>query len=97
MRELLEDSSLTQLASDVNKAILMAHGQQADMKIAFYWQMLQWAQEQLRRQVLPNGKRLDFPAMYDPLEELDYEEGGRGGGETGAGDADVGGELPSTS
>ena len=40
MRELLEDSSLTQLASDVNKAILMAHGQQADMKIAFYWQML---------------------------------------------------------
>ena len=74
MKELLESSSLTQLASDVNKAILMAHGHQADLKIAFYWQMLQWSQEQLRRQVLPNGKRLDFPTMNDPTdEELQYE------------------------
>ena len=32
--------------------------------------------------------------MYDPLEELDYEEG-RGEGEGAAGDADAGGELPS--
>jgi len=48
MKELLEAESLTQLASDVNKAILMAHGHQADLKIAFYWQMLQWSQEQLR-------------------------------------------------
>ena len=76
MRELLEGTSLTQLASDVNKAILQAHGHQADLKIAFYWQMLQWSQEQLRRQVLPNGKRLEFPAMNNPLEdELEYEEG----------------------
>ena len=43
MRDLLEASSLTQLASDVNKAILLAHGHQADLKIAFYWQMLQWS------------------------------------------------------
>lgn len=75
MKELLEAESLTQLASDVNKAILMAHGYQADLKIAFYWQMLQWSQEQLRQQVLPCGKRMDFPAMNDPLEELEYEEG----------------------
>ena len=75
MKELLESSSLTQLASDVNKAILTAHGHQADLKIAFYWQMLQWSQEQLRRQVLPNGKRLDFPVMNDPTrEELQYDE-----------------------
>lgn len=53
----------------------MAHGHQADLKIAFYWQMLQWSQEQLRQQVLPCGKRMDFPAMNDPLEELEYEEG----------------------
>ena len=82
MRELLEASSLTQLASDVNKAILIANGQQADLKIAFYWQMLQWSQEQLRRQVLPNGKRLDFPAMHDPIEELDYEEVAQGDGKS---------------
>ena len=74
MKELLESTSLTQLASDVNKAILLATGHQADLKLAFYWQMLQWSQEQLRRQVLPNGKRLDFPCMNDPLaEQLEYE------------------------
>ena len=74
MRELLENTSLTQLASDVNKAILLAHGHQADLKIAFYWQMLQWSQEQLRRQVMPNGKRLDFPTMNDPLlSDMEYE------------------------
>ena len=90
MKELLEASSLTQLASDVNKAILTAHGHQADLKLAFYWQMLQWSQEQLRKQALPNGKRLDFPAMTDPLEELEYEDQNDDNNmEEGEGDEDV--------
>ena len=74
MKELLESNSRTQLASDVNRAILLGHGHQADLKIGFYWQLLQWSQEQLKKQVLPNGKKLDFPMLTDPLqEELNYE------------------------
>lgn len=37
MKELLESNSRTQLASDVNRAILLGHGHQADLKIGFYW------------------------------------------------------------
>ena len=74
MKELLESNSRTQLASDVNRAILLGHGHQADLKIAFYWQLLQWSQDQLKNQTLPNGKKLDFPMLTDPLqEELNYE------------------------
>ena len=40
MKELLESNSRTQLASDVNRAILLGHGHQADLKIGFYWQLL---------------------------------------------------------
>ena len=61
MRELLEQQSLMQLATDVNKTICQAYGGQSELKIGFYWQMLQWAQEQLKSQKLPNGKSVCFP------------------------------------
>ena len=74
MKELLESNSRKQLASEVNKAILLSHGHQADLKLGFYWQLLQWSQDQLKKQLLPNGKRLEFPVMTDPMqEELDYQ------------------------
>ena len=40
MKELLESNSRNQLASEVNKAILLSHGHQADLKLGFYWQLL---------------------------------------------------------
>ena len=45
MKELLEKNSRDHLASEVNKAILLAHGHQADLKLGFYWQLLQWSQD----------------------------------------------------
>lgn len=43
LRDLVNSSSLKQLASEVNRAILEAHGHCADLRINFYWQLLQWA------------------------------------------------------
>jgi hypothetical protein len=31
--------------------------------------MLQWAQDELKKTKLPNGKKLVFPVMTDPLQE----------------------------
>ena len=40
LRELVEATSLKQLGSEVNKAILVAHGHSADLKLNFYGQLL---------------------------------------------------------
>ena len=40
LRDLVAASSLKQLATEVNKAILLAHGHSADLKLNFYWQLL---------------------------------------------------------
>ena len=37
---------------------------------------------------MPNGKRLDFPQMKDPLEELEYEDDQKMTGEVDAADED---------
>jgi len=57
LRELVETSSLKQLSSEVNKAILVAHGHSADLKLNFYWQLLQWSQQQ----------NPEAPQLRDPM------------------------------
>ena len=43
MHELADFSSRQRLASQVNQAILKAQGYSSDLKLAFYWQLLQFS------------------------------------------------------
>ena len=43
MKDLLEHKSLNKLAVEMNKVICETYGNQSELKIEFYWQMLQWA------------------------------------------------------
>jgi hypothetical protein len=69
LRELARLERRKELASEVNQVILKSHGYSADSRLNFYWQMLQWAQDELKKTKLPNGKRLVFPVMVDPLQD----------------------------
>jgi len=69
LRDLARVERRKELASEVNKVILKSHGYQADSRLNFYWQMLQWAQDELKKTKLPNGKQLVFPVMTDPLQD----------------------------
>jgi hypothetical protein len=69
LRDLIRHERRKELASEVNQVILKSHGYQADSRLNFYWQMLQWAQDELKKTKLPNGKKLIFPTMLDPLSD----------------------------
>ena len=47
LKELVNVEQRRELATEVNQVILESHGFQADLKLNFYWQMLQWAQDEL--------------------------------------------------
>ena len=53
LKDLVQQSSLQDLASEVNRQILTAHGFSCDLKLNFYWQMLQWCVKNNRK--LPNN------------------------------------------
>ena len=68
MHELVDQSSRQRLASRVNQAILKAQGHSSELKLAFYWQLLQYSQNQLSQ------SGLEFPKLTDPLELIDGKE-----------------------
>jgi hypothetical protein len=43
MKELTEISSRQKLASQVNQAILKAQGYSSELKLGYYWQLLQYS------------------------------------------------------
>ena len=43
LKDLVQQSSLRDLASEVNRQILQEHGYSSDLKLDFYWQLLQWS------------------------------------------------------
>ena len=66
LRELADVSSRQKLASQVNQAILKAQGYSAELKLGFYWQLLQYSQG-----LLATEHNLEFPILKDPLGELE--------------------------
>ena len=79
MHDLVDISSRLKLADKVNQAILNAQGYQSELKLGFYWQLLQYSQNQL--------STIEFPKITDPMELLgsaekkgeDEDEGDKGG------------------
>ena len=45
MKDLARVELRRDLANQVNQVILQSHGYRADLKLGFYWQMLQWSQD----------------------------------------------------
>ena len=66
MHELVEVSSRQRLAGKVNQAILKAQGYSSELKLAFYWQLLQYSQNQL--------SNIDFPKITDPMELIGIDK-----------------------
>lgn len=71
MAELASQQARRRLASHVNQAILKAQRHPSEIKLEFYWKLLQYSQDQLTQSGLT-----DFPKMTDPFQ---YPEDGAGG------------------
>ncbi|CDW78082.1 glucose-induced degradation protein 8 homolog [Stylonychia lemnae] len=67
LQELADVKSRQKLASRVNQEILKAMGYSAELKLGFYWQMLQYSQNQLST----GENAIEFPKLKDPMGDLE--------------------------
>eukprot|EP00347_Sterkiella_histriomuscorum_P021294 403334508 len=67
LQELVDTNSRKKLASKVNMAVLQYEGIPNDLKLGFYWQMLQYSQQQL----VQGDNAMEFPKLKDPMGELE--------------------------